>query len=78
MNQALKNELEAALNLIEEDQSKIGVLLEENRENELLEPLIDLQNAAIAFGTEIERLEGEGSQFVTELEEYCEAIYQLY
>ena len=78
MNQALKNELEAALNLIEEDQSKIGVLLEENREHELLEPLIDLQNAAIAFGTEIERLEGEGSQFVTELEEYCEAIYQLY
>lgn len=36
----------------------------------------DMQNAAIEIGNTIELVEGEGSETVTRLEEYCELIWQ--
>lgn len=41
--------------------------------NELFE---DMQNTAIAIGTTIEQVEGEGTETVRHLEEYCDLIWQ--
>ncbi len=38
--------------------------------------LEDCQNAAIKIGEAIEQLEGEGTEAVTRLEQYCEGVYQ--
>ncbi len=38
--------------------------------------LEDCQNAAIKIGETIEQLEGEGTEAVTRLEQYCEGVYQ--
>lgn len=39
--------------------------------------LIDCQEAAIQIGEAIEQIEGNGTQAVTYLEQYCENVYQL-
>lgn len=39
--------------------------------------LSDCQESAIAMGTQIESLYGEGTVCVRELEEYCESLYQM-
>ena len=42
------------------------------------EILEDCQNAAISIGTAIDEEEGEGTDTVRLLEEYCELVYQLH
>ncbi len=39
--------------------------------------LMNCQNAAINIGQFIEKLEGEGSQTVSLLEDYCELLYKI-
>lgn len=50
---------------------------QENK-SDLLEILGECQNRAIALGSAIEQLSGEGTQTVRLLEEYCECVYQIY
>ncbi len=39
--------------------------------------LSDCQDAAVAFGNRIEALQGEGTESVKELEDYCEDLYRM-
>ena len=43
----------------------------------LIELLTDTQDLAIAFGTRIEALKGFGTRTVTELENYCECLFDI-
>lgn len=51
-------------------------LLEEEYQN-AYSILTDCQNAVIQTGESIEKLEGEGTQAVSRLEQYCESLYQI-
>lgn len=69
------NQIRTSLNTLEQ---AVGILQEyENRPDELLELLTQMQQIAISIGTEIEECEGEGLRVVSELEELCEQFYQM-
>lgn len=46
-------------------------------EEAVVELLSDCQDAAVALGNRIEALQGEGTETVKELEDYCEDLYRL-
>lgn len=46
--------------------------------SEAKELLADCQNGAVAIGTAIEKLAGEGLPVIEKLEEYCELLYQIH
>lgn len=46
-------------------------------EEAVVELLSDCQDAAVAIGNRIEALQGEGTETVKELEDYCEDLYRL-
>ena len=69
------DQIRTSLNTLEQ---AIDILQEyENRQNELLELLTQMQQMAISIGTEIEECEGEGLRVVSKLEELCEQFYQM-
>ncbi len=46
------------------------------QEEALVRLLADCQDGAVALGSRIEKLYGEGTEIVAELEAYCESLYQ--
>ena len=69
--------LEALASLNEAGEQLKGLPEKLNRE-EALGLLEDYQQTAIQLGTLIEQLEGEGTETVRLLEDYCELIYQIH
>lgn len=79
MSRAVRKQLFSIVDLME----KANKILEKNllksriNEEELMGLLSDCQESAISMGNMIEALIGEGTATVTELEEYCETLYQM-
>lgn len=77
MSKVVRKQLLQTIELLQQGTQKIGILMEKGRTEDCLILLEDCQNLAIALGTRIEKLHGEGTHVVSALEEYCEDIYQL-
>lgn len=78
MRKAQKRQIEETVRLMEEAHDEMKKCMEKGTAVQVGELLEDCQNAAIAIGTLIEDIEGEGHPAVMVLEEYCELVYQIY
>ncbi len=70
----MKEEVLNLADLLVEAECELKKIIENEEEKEQL--LMDMQTAVIAIGSEIEKIEGEGTRAVACLEEYCELLYQ--
>ena len=66
------------LNSIEEAHRQIAKALQKKNFEEVSSLLEDCQQAAIQVGTTIDNLEGEGTEAVHILEDYCEQVYGVH
>ncbi len=78
MRKALKNQLAELVALLPEAHETICRALEKQDLDKALVYLSDCQNTAIAVGTKIDESEGEGTNTVKALEEYCELLFQIH
>jgi len=65
------------IELLQQAVSSLPRLIENGKDQEVIQLLADCQDTAVAFGGHIEKLYGLGTQTVSALEGYCEALYQL-
>lgn len=70
----MKKEILNLAELLVKAEGELKKRIENEEEKEQL--LTDMQATAIAIGSEIEKIEGEGTRAVECLEEYCELLYQ--
>lgn len=77
MSRAVRKQLFETLDTLKEATQLLRGLIEESRTDELLDMLTDCQECAIAIGTRIDSIYGEGLNCVHLLEKYCEGIYEL-
>lgn len=77
MRQHIKRELLEMVKTFKELCDLILMECERQNVSYALELMQQCQNAAISMGENIEKLEGEGTEAVTVLEEFCEHLYQL-
>lgn len=78
MKKRQKQQIKEMIKQIEEAQGLIKEYLQQGNVQMSMELLEDCQSGCIAIGNLIEQTEGEGSQIVSLLEEYCEMIYQIH
>lgn len=78
MKKSLKAQAEQTIVLLERALDEIKRALERKEPAVVLELLGQCQDTAIEIGTMIEAEEGEGTEAVRLLEEYCELLYQIY
>ncbi len=78
MRKQLKKQLLELTALLAEAHDNIQENLEKKDLNTVLTVLKECQNTAIAIGSKIDEIEGEGTSAVKELEYYCELAYQIY
>lgn len=76
MSKVVRERLSQTIELLQQGTRMVGRLMEESHLEDCLGLLEDCQNLAIALGTRIEKLHGEGTAVVSALEEYCERVYQ--
>ena len=77
MSRAVRKQLFEALDTLKKATHLLRGIIEEGGTDELLEMLTDCQECAIAIGTRIDSIYGEGTESVHLLEKYCENIYDL-
>ena len=79
MSFALRKQMFTMLNLLEKANRTLKVSLTAKRvDNDgILQLLSECQETAIAMGSELEILYGEGTDAVSKLEDYCESLYQM-
>lgn len=77
MSRAVRKQLLQTIELLQQGTQEAKKLIETERTEESLGLLEDCQQLAIALGTRIEKLYGEGTSTVSELEAYCESAYQV-
>ncbi len=77
MSKVVRKQLLQAIELLEKGTNQVGKLIADCRSEDCIELLTDCQDLAIAIGTRIEKLRGEGTATVFGLEEYCENIYTV-
>lgn len=77
MSKVVRKQLLQAIGLLEKGTNQVGKLIADCRKEDCIELLTDCQDLAIAIGTRIEKLRGEGTATVSGLEEYCENIYMV-
>lgn len=73
-----KRRAEDFVELLETAHDEIRKAVEKNDISAAVTLLEDCQNGAIALGSMIEEIEGEGFVTVPILEEYCDQVYQIY
>ncbi len=78
MRKADKVQLQELLVLLEQAQKEIWATAQAGHREEAAGLLGQCQEAAIRIGEQIEASEGEGSAAVRLLEDYCEAVFQIY
>lgn len=76
MRKYIKDQLLSILASMEEAEKEIERLYKETLKESVETILMDLQQVAIAVGTEVEKSEGEGLEIVRFLEDYCELLWQ--
>lgn len=72
-----KEQIVELLHTLEEANRLMTSILHNASDDELVEILSDEQSAAISIGNRIEELEGEGTEAVKILEQYCEKLWQI-
>jgi hypothetical protein len=75
MSKTVRKQFLHIVELLEQGADRVGSLETEGKSGECIGLLADCQDLAIALGTRIEKLRGEGTQTVSRLEEYCEKLY---
>lgn len=78
MRQHYKNQCQETFNLIKEIHGELAQRLVTQDYDAVLQLLGDCQQGAISVGTLIEETEGENTQTVRCLEEYCELIFRFH
>lgn len=78
MKKQLKKQLLEITALLAEAHENINKHLEKKDINTAVVILEDCQNTAIAVGTKIDEIEGDGTTPVKALEDYCELVYQIH
>lgn len=68
----------STLALLQEAHTELAKLIEKKRTKEAIALLEQCQQGAIDVGTLTDSLEGEGTETVRHLEEYCELVYQFH
>ena len=56
---------------------KINLPKAQKKKEGIIQLLSDCQDSAISIGENVEKLYGEGTKTVAELEAYCENLYQM-
>lgn len=79
MSRALRKQMFSVLNLLEKANRTLKVNLTAKHVNEegTQQLLSECQEMAIAMGSELETIYGEGTETVHELEDYCETLYHM-
>lgn len=78
MRKAQKRQAEAFLKLLAQAHEEIRGCIKAGKTGAAMGLLAQCQEGAVELGGLIEKTEGEGSQAVGLLEEYCETLYQIY
>jgi hypothetical protein len=78
MRRAKKKQAEALIRILEEAQESFRKSLDSGKLLEAMELLEYCQGEAIELGGRIEEAEGEGTEAVALLEEYCEVVYRFH
>lgn len=79
MSRALRKQMLSMVNLLEKANRTLKANLTVKHVNEegIRQLLSECQETAIAMGSELEMLYGEGTETVHNLEDYCESLYQM-
>ena len=79
MSRALRKQMFSMMNLMEKANRTLKANLTTKRVNEdgIRQLLSECQEMAIAMGSELEMIYGEGTETVHKLEDYCESLYQM-
>ena len=79
MSRALRKQMFSMMNLLEKANRTLKKNLTSKRMNEdgIRQLLSECQEVAIAMGSELEMIYGEGTETVHKLEDYCESLYQM-
>ena len=77
MRKHTKKRCSELINTIEEAHAQIIKFIEANDVTHATALLGDCQDAAVAIGNLIESQEGEGTEAVKLLEDYCETLYHI-
>ena len=79
MSRSFRRQALTMINLLDKANRTLKISLTAKRINEdgIQQLLSDCQETAIAVGSELEMLYGEGTESVLKLEEYCESLYQM-
>lgn len=77
MRRYIKKEVLRALQTLKQATDQIRKIKYSTDELKLQSIFAECQEAAISIGNIIEQYEGEGTEAVTELEQYCELLYQI-
>jgi len=78
MRKAQKKQAEDFLELLRQAHEEIKSAIEQRQKPTVLDLLADCQDGAAALGGLIEKTEGEGTEAVRLLEEYCELLFRIY
>ena len=78
MRKYYKTQCQNKLSLLEEAHGQIEKDIAKRDIGQVISLLEDCQKTAIEIGTAIEESEGEGTEAVRLLEDYCEAVYQAH
>lgn len=73
-----RQDIDRRMDLLAQVHEKVGMLLGVGELELALQCLEKCQELAIGMGRSIEKKVGEGSETVTCLEKYCEAVFQIY
>lgn len=76
MSKVVRQQFIQTIELLQQGTQTVKKLITENRSGDTYNLLEDCQQLAIAFGTRIEKLYGEGTSTVSALETYCEKAYE--
>ena len=77
MSKAAKTQLINLIETLQRANLSLEKLLGSKKQEELFALLAECQECAITIGTKIEQICGEGTRSVSELEAYCETLYQI-
>lgn len=78
MNKYQKNQLDALIDILKQAHESIEKMIRSGDKQSAAMVLENCQNAAISMGQTIDEVEGEGTNTVKRLEEYCELVYSLH
>ena len=78
MRKYFKTQCRNKISLLEEASGQVEKGIAKKNTDPVLSLLEDCQQTAIEIGTTIEKSEGEGTEAVRILEEYCEVVYQAH